>query len=177
MSAYRDLGIDETPVPLGSLDLGRDHLEAVRSVARIPEAYGADGSITTILIIFQNVSVCSASHSRTHAPVRPGANPAVIPAHRPSSRRSWSDSSSGGRLGQPQRGALGEHDVGVVEESVNGLGGQRLGHDRVEPAGVGPARRQRARRHHQPLRALGGVPAPLSTPGNPRIDLPHTVNP
>src|SRR5215213_9427945 len=47
--------------------------------ARIPEAYGADGSITTILIIFRKASDCSPSQSRTHAPVRPGANPSSDP--------------------------------------------------------------------------------------------------
>src|SRR5207344_1686230 len=49
------------------------------SAARIPEAYGADGSITTILVFFRKASDCSPSHSRTHAPVRPGANPSSDP--------------------------------------------------------------------------------------------------
>jgi hypothetical protein len=48
--------------------------------ARIPDAYGADGSMTTISIAFLNASVCSANQSRTHPPVRPGANPSSDPA-------------------------------------------------------------------------------------------------
>ena len=38
-------------------------ISAFGSAARIPEAYGADGSITTISIAARNAGVCSASHS------------------------------------------------------------------------------------------------------------------
>jgi hypothetical protein len=47
--------------------------------ARIPDAYGADGSITTISIRRRKASDCSSSHSRTQAPVRPGASPSNVP--------------------------------------------------------------------------------------------------
>ena len=54
-------------------------ISAFGSAARIPEAYGADGSITTISIAARNAGVCSASHSLTQLPVRPGANPSSDP--------------------------------------------------------------------------------------------------
>ena len=37
---------------------------------------------------------------------------------------------------QAVAGTLGEDDVGVVEEPVDGRGGEGLGHDRVEARGV-----------------------------------------
>ena len=49
------------------------------SAARMPDAYGADGSITTSSIASRNALVCSASQSRTQPPVRPGANPSNDP--------------------------------------------------------------------------------------------------
>ena len=43
--------------------------------ARIPDAYGADGSITTISIRRRNALDCSPSQSLTQPPVRPGCQP------------------------------------------------------------------------------------------------------
>jgi len=37
-----------------------------------------------------------------------------------------------GGFGEPEAGAFGEDEVGVVEEAVDGRGGQGLGHDGVE---------------------------------------------
>jgi hypothetical protein len=45
----------------------------------MPEAYGAEGSMTTISIFLRKASFCSASQSFTQAPVRPGANPSRDP--------------------------------------------------------------------------------------------------
>src|SRR5215211_4507101 len=59
----------------------------------MPEAYGAEGSITTISIRLRNASDCSPSHSRTHAPVRPGANPSSDPG--PSRLQSTNEVSQG----------------------------------------------------------------------------------
>jgi hypothetical protein len=38
--------------------------------------------------------------------------------------------------GEPNRVAIGDDDAGVVQEPVDGDGGEALGHDRVEPAAV-----------------------------------------
>ena len=59
----------------------------------MPDAYGADGSITTISIASRNASVCSASQSRTQPPVRPGANPSSDPG--PSREQSTKEVSHG----------------------------------------------------------------------------------
>jgi hypothetical protein len=101
--------------------------------------------------------------SRSGPPVRGrgDAKPRSTPVSRDSGTSSWADSRSPsprtrdlhvggqlisgrwsaerhhplprGRLGEPVGGALGEDDVGVVEEPVDGGRGQGLGHDRVEP--------------------------------------------
>ena len=57
----------------------RCHLStAIRTpgrAARIPDAQGADGSMTTSSIAARNAGVCTPSQSFTQPPVRPGANP------------------------------------------------------------------------------------------------------
>jgi len=52
---------------------------ACGSAARIPDAYGADGSITTVLTPDRNSGVCSASQLFTQPPERPGASPSSSP--------------------------------------------------------------------------------------------------
>jgi hypothetical protein len=59
----------------------------------MPEAYGADGSITTTSTWSRNMGVCSPSQSRTHAPVRPGAKPSNDPG--PSTLQSTKEVSQG----------------------------------------------------------------------------------
>jgi hypothetical protein len=59
----------------------------------MPEAYGADGSITTIWTASRNAAACSASHSRTQPPVRPGASPSSDPG--PSREQSTNEVSHG----------------------------------------------------------------------------------
>src|SRR5215218_3519442 len=68
-------------------------INASGRAARMPEAYGADGSITTISTFVRNASDCSASQSFTHAPVRPGANPSSDPG--PSREQSTKEVSHG----------------------------------------------------------------------------------
>jgi hypothetical protein len=68
-------------------------ISAFGSAARMPEAYGADGSMTTISILFRKASVCSPSQSLTHPPVRPGANPSSDPG--PSREQSTNEVSHG----------------------------------------------------------------------------------
>jgi hypothetical protein len=59
---------------------------------------------------------------------------------------------SGGRLGDPVAvGAVGDEHVGVVEQPVDGRGGDGLGHQLVEPGGVDV----RGERDRAPL--AGGV--------------------
>lgn len=48
---------------------------------------------------------------------------------------------SGGGLAEAEGGALGDDDVGVVQEPVDGRGGEGLGHDGVEAGGVNVALR------------------------------------
>ena len=61
----------------------RCHLStAIRAsgrAARIPEAYGAEVSITTTSTASRKSALCSASQSFTHAPERPGASPSIRP--------------------------------------------------------------------------------------------------
>jgi hypothetical protein len=65
-------------------NLTRCHLStaicACGSARRIPDAYGADGSITTVSTMPRKCSVCRPSQVRTHAPDRPGASPSSTPA-------------------------------------------------------------------------------------------------
>src|SRR5215203_4481871 len=68
-------------------------INASGRAARIPDAYGADGSMITISIRFRKASVCSPSQSRTQPPVRPGANPSSDPG--PSREQSTNDVSHG----------------------------------------------------------------------------------
>src|SRR5215213_1870776 len=68
-------------------------INASGRAARMPEAYGADGSMTTISTLRRNASVCSPSQSRTHAPVRPGAKPSSDPG--PSREQSTNEVSHG----------------------------------------------------------------------------------
>jgi hypothetical protein len=75
----------ETLVDLGDHVVGQSDQvpvvdrDAIGSAARTPEAYGADGSITTSSISARNSTVCAASQLRTHAPDRPGASPSSTP--------------------------------------------------------------------------------------------------
>jgi len=52
---------------------------AYGSAARIPDAYGADGSITTVLTPARKATSCSASQLFTQPPERPGASPSSRP--------------------------------------------------------------------------------------------------
>ncbi|GEM_PF-4599541 len=54
-------------------------IRACGRAARTPEAYGADGSMTTTAIPARNAALCSPSQVRTQAPDRPGAKPNSIP--------------------------------------------------------------------------------------------------
>ena len=53
---------------------------------------------------------------------------------------------AGEGLGEADAVAAGLADVGVVQEPVDGGGGQRLGHELVEPGGVQVATRSRSER-------------------------------
>ena len=48
----------------------------------------------------------------------------------------WDHPLAGGGFGESEGGALGDDDVGVVQESVHGGGGEGLGHERVKARGV-----------------------------------------
>ena len=52
------------------------------------------------------------------------------------SGRQWCHPLAGEGFGEADRVAVGDDDVGVVQEPVDGGGGEALGHDRVEAGGV-----------------------------------------
>ena len=72
--------------------------------------------------------------------VRPAGGRGVVPSGGQLSPRRWCwwglaeglHPLAGGGLGEPEAVTLGDHDVGVVQQPVDGGGGQGLGHDLVE---------------------------------------------
>jgi hypothetical protein len=102
------------------------------SAARIPDAYGADGSMTTSSIAFRNASVCSASQSRTQAPVRPGANPSSDPG--PSAEQSTKLVSHGSERFQVMPSSTQRTDRNLVSSIPNLLVGSGSGSQRAAAA-------------------------------------------
>jgi hypothetical protein len=73
------------------------------------------------------------------------------------------DPLAGGGLGEPEAVALGDHDVGVVQESVDGGGGEGFGHDLVEAGGVQVAG------HGQGSAFVGGIDQAVEAFGGVRV--------
>ncbi len=88
------------------------------SAVRIPEAYGAQVSMTTTSIAARKVGVCSASQSRTHAPDRPGASPSILPG--PVVSASTKDISQGSVRRQPASARTHRTDVARVSSTAPG---------------------------------------------------------
>ena len=102
------------------------------SAARIPDAYGADGSITTISMASRNASLCSPSQSRTQPPVRPGANPSNDPG--PSLEQSTKEVSHGSDRFQMIPSNTQRTDRNRVSSIPNRLVGSGSGSQRAAAA-------------------------------------------
>jgi hypothetical protein len=98
----------------------------------MPDAYGADGSITTISIRLRNASDCSPSQSRTQAPVRPGANPSSDPD--PSRLQSTNEVSHGSDRLQVTPSRIQRTDRNRVSSIPNRLVGVGSGSHRADAA-------------------------------------------
>ena len=107
-------------------------IRAFGSAARMPAAYGADGSITTSSTVSRNAAVCSASHSRTQPPVRPGDSPSRLPG--PSREQSTNDVSHGSDRFQVTPSRIQRTDRNRVSSIPNRLVGVGSGSHRAAAA-------------------------------------------
>ena len=136
-------------------------ISAFGSAARIPEAYGADGSITTISIAARNAGVCSASHL-TQLPVRPGANPSSDPG--PSAEQSTKLVSHGSDRFQVMPSRIQRTDRKRVSSMPSRVVGSGSGSHRAAAATkAAPSARTRGTRR-RPQRPLDSPKRSLEQP-------------